>query len=1263
MADSDDEWPNQNDARIVPKIEKILRTRFGLRPLREEPLDIRQSGCDVFQQCRGQSSSQFQTCYRTLPQRVAHAIIRPETGYNMMANHNVGTGKTCLALGAAYNYAVEGRYVWWVTRYNLISSVKADMQRSCCFDSVPPSGNVEQRAEVSEMMYFYSYKRFVNYIWPPEKLRQWLNKSEIARAKPIRERPGYPTQAVRDERRAISSGSGSGGSGWEMDDILSGQLLIIDEPQLLWEVKGGEGDPDMFNVVRALVEYSYYRAAKDPEHEPVTVLLLTATPGGSGDSSGPSVARAAASPSASPSVSPSAPVREKPTTQLERAALLVNLLIRDPRSRLDVKNLASILRSTKKNREGVLDQLRGYISFFDGANNITRFAEIERRSVVVSGGGEDDVEEDDEGNFGQDEESDGEEVEDEEEELLDADADMDLGESEDDDDDEEEGGVGVRRANPKKRREEAPVGQRTEALAETDYDGALQLICNKKLEVPKDDERKKLAQCYLNNSGLAVSGRRYLPEALRDYNLVTNDERDQFLDLVNSKGPKLAKLYAVATTEERGGKQFIISNASTNTTVGAVASVFRAHGHSRVIFDVDSTGKKIVFKEMLPDGSVRVISERTPVGSKGRYLLLTRAAVLYPGGKTERDIVKRFRDQIFSFINRRGEDGSNNVDGGQVQYVIADRTYREGVSFFDMKAAHLIEPMTKSEETQAVGRVRRMCGQCALPYKDGWQIRVYVYDVEADRLPWFDVHKRDLPPEFFSTGAERVSRAKPSSIASFRVECVGSRGCGEYGVKIVEMLESKATEQFLDLLREAAIDRGFYEIAPVEKLRAEAAARRTIEAANMRLRKAIRARLLAERRTIRARRAELIDQMVNKEIFFNPCEEVALGPLVKRVGTEKVTSLAHPSFVKLPDGSYLLAYEAHFKNGYFQTTFARFDRQWRVTKVYSERMYSGMRNLTLYREDGTLRALFTGMDGKSRRAYVSIRGDVGNVREVCEGRKINADASGVFDEGQLAVLSVQPWRVMSFPGCTIKESEQPFTQLVEMYGSSRVSFSHAFTNLVPWGERQWLGVVNVQYQRSRGQPPGADTPLGGFVRKHLVGEPTASFFAFCIVEPPALIVQQYSHFFYTQTAPDIQVTSLRWRGEKELEMAYSARRGKLFVQRVPSSRVASVLFGAAREAADVYFTRWRVAARRLIQLPTRTAPKVPAELKAPPVPSSESPVSAQAAPVQASPAVSVSSDENASPIVSKIPAPKPRKQKRAPVAKKAEKTFLNLIKL
>ena len=94
----------------------------------------------------------------------------------------------------------------------------------------------------------------------------------------------------------------------------------------------------------------------------------------------------------------------------------------------------------------------------------------------------------------------------------------------------------------------------------------------------------------------------------------------------------------------------------------------------------------------------------------------------YDGGKWH------MRDD---FNGRVEQDGSiNNIHGEYIRFMIVDSGYKEGIDLFDIKYVHLFEPqLTEADETQAVGRATRKCGQKGLKFipNKGWKLEVYEY--------------------------------------------------------------------------------------------------------------------------------------------------------------------------------------------------------------------------------------------------------------------------------------------------------------------------------------------------------------------------------------------------------------------------------------------------------------------------------------------------------------------------------------------------------
>ena len=80
----------------------------------------------------------------------------------------------------------------------------------------------------------------------------------------------------------------------------------------------------------------------------------------------------------------------------------------------------------------------------------------------------------------------------------------------------------------------------------------------------------------------------------------------------------------------------------------------------------------------------------------------------------------------------------DNVYGQHIRIMVGDSGFKEGIDLFDVKYVHLYEPqLTKADETQAIGRATRFCGQKGLHFvpNKGWQLDVFTYKSYSKGLP------------------------------------------------------------------------------------------------------------------------------------------------------------------------------------------------------------------------------------------------------------------------------------------------------------------------------------------------------------------------------------------------------------------------------------------------------------------------------------------------------------------------------------------------
>ena len=83
----------------------------------------------------------------------------------------------------------------------------------------------------------------------------------------------------------------------------------------------------------------------------------------------------------------------------------------------------------------------------------------------------------------------------------------------------------------------------------------------------------------------------------------------------------------------------------------------------------------------------------------------------------------------------RMNERPQNIYGDNMRFIILDPGFKEGIDVFDVKYMHMLEPLiTKSEQTQVIGRGTRFCGQSGLPFipNRGWPMNVYRYNMMYD---------------------------------------------------------------------------------------------------------------------------------------------------------------------------------------------------------------------------------------------------------------------------------------------------------------------------------------------------------------------------------------------------------------------------------------------------------------------------------------------------------------------------------------------------
>ena len=98
-----------------------------------------------------------------------------------------------------------------------------------------------------------------------------------------------------------------------------------------------------------------------------------------------------------------------------------------------------------------------------------------------------------------------------------------------------------------------------------------------------------------------------------------------------------------------------------------------------------------------------------------------------PGNKAQRETEEATKEVFEAIFN----DHMYNNEGQLIRFILLDTGFKEGISLFNIKHVHIMEPQASSGDmTQAVGRAIRFCGHkgTKYEYKVGWKVSVYLYD-------------------------------------------------------------------------------------------------------------------------------------------------------------------------------------------------------------------------------------------------------------------------------------------------------------------------------------------------------------------------------------------------------------------------------------------------------------------------------------------------------------------------------------------------------
>ena len=99
-----------------------------------------------------------------------------------------------------------------------------------------------------------------------------------------------------------------------------------------------------------------------------------------------------------------------------------------------------------------------------------------------------------------------------------------------------------------------------------------------------------------------------------------------------------------------------------------------------------------------------------------------------PGSQKSKAEEEQFKEKIEAIWN----DHHYNNNGQLLRFIVLDTGYKEGISLFNIRHIHIMEPQKSSGDlTQAVGRAIRFCGHKGTTFEPGvgWKVEVYIYDV------------------------------------------------------------------------------------------------------------------------------------------------------------------------------------------------------------------------------------------------------------------------------------------------------------------------------------------------------------------------------------------------------------------------------------------------------------------------------------------------------------------------------------------------------
>lgn len=186
---------------------------------------------------------------------------------------------------------------------------------------------------------------------------------------------------------------------------------------------------------------------------------------------------------------------------------------------------------------------------------------------------------------------------------------------------------------------------------------------------------------------------------------------DKFLKKINSMSPKMSVL--LQNIRDIDKKDFILTGKLYKHFI--FTDIRGSSGIKILISGLIAAGYDFIID---PKGGIDQDKVKKENPSKFAALSSTALWKKPMPRKTIKDVLKTFNNR------------ETNVYGDDVRIIILDNGFKEGIDLLDVKYVHIFEePLTEADETQAIGRALRFCGQKGLPFGiiNGWEIVVTFY--------------------------------------------------------------------------------------------------------------------------------------------------------------------------------------------------------------------------------------------------------------------------------------------------------------------------------------------------------------------------------------------------------------------------------------------------------------------------------------------------------------------------------------------------------